>query len=114
MAIVGAQEGQIIYQMDKLGKYLSFPIYMTETQRKDLLERLKQKALELQIAIEEQDPSLVGGIYNDEEMKWLCAKCQYLDKCKKIRRDTKEEELNPHTKGTMVKPLEFTMRFGSS
>jgi hypothetical protein len=104
MSIMDSEEGQIIYQLDKLGKYLSFPIYMTEAERKEQLNKLKKEAVLLQKAIEAQDPSLVEGIYNDDEIRWLCSKCPYLEKCKGIR-PIEHKELNVQAIGTQIEPL---------
>ena len=85
MAISGSEEGHIIYHMDKLGKYLSFPIYMSDKERINQLEKLEHEAGLLQNAIDRKDPSLVRGIYNEAEISWLCNKCAYLEKCIEIR-----------------------------
>jgi hypothetical protein len=85
MAISGSEEGHIIYQMDKFGKYFSFPIYMTDKQRMNQLEKLEREAGLLQKAIDRKDPSLVRGIYNEAEISWLCNKCAYQEKCIEIR-----------------------------
>ena len=89
LAISGSEQGQIIYHMDKFGKYFVFPIYMTDKERMNQLEKLEHEAGLLQNAIDRRDPSIVKGIYNDAEISWLCNKCAYLDKCIAIReRDT--------------------------
>ena len=85
MAISGSEEGHIIYQMDKFGKYLSFPIYMTDKQRMNQLEKLEREAGLLQNARDRKDPSLVEGIYDDPDMSWMCNKCPYLEKCIAVR-----------------------------
>jgi hypothetical protein len=97
MAIMGSEEGQIVYQMDKFGSYLPFPIYMTEAEQKERLNKLKKEAMVLEKAIEEQDPSLVEGIYNDNEIAWLCNKCPYLEKCKIIRYNEDKAEVSIET-----------------
>ena len=78
MAMMDSDEGQIIYQMNNFGKYLPFPIYMTTEQRKEQLLKLEAEAKSLQQAIKAGDPSLVKGIFNDNEINWMCKKCQYL------------------------------------
>jgi hypothetical protein len=88
MAISGSEEGHIIYQMDKFGKYLSFPIYMIDKERLNQLQKLERGAELLQKAIDSKDPSLVEGIYDDPDMSWMCNKCRYLEKCIAVR-DTK-------------------------
>jgi hypothetical protein len=85
MAISGSEEGQIIYQMEKFGKYLSFPICMTDQERMNQLEKLEYEAGLLQKAIDMKDPSLVKGIYNDADISWMCNKCPYLEKCIAVR-----------------------------
>jgi len=85
MSIIDSEEGQIIYQLNNFGNYRSFPIYMNAEQRRDRLEKLEVEAKALQKAIAEEDPSLVRGIYDDNEMYWMCNKCPYLEKCKQMR-----------------------------
>ena len=68
MAILGCEEGQLIYQMDKFGKYLIFPIYMNDKERMGQLEKLEGQAGLLQKALDRKDPSLVKGIYNDGDV----------------------------------------------
>jgi hypothetical protein len=87
MAIIDSEEGQIIYQMNHFGKYLCFPIFMTTEERKKQLEKLESEAKSLLNAIDAGDPSLVKGIYDDREMKWLCNKCPYLEKCSDLRKN---------------------------
>jgi hypothetical protein len=41
----------------------------------------------LRNAIDAEDPSLVKGIYDDREMKWLCNKCPYVQKCIDLRKN---------------------------
>jgi PD-(D/E)XK nuclease superfamily len=85
MAMTDSEEGQVIYQMNHFEKYHAFPIYMTSEERKRQLEKLESEAKFLLNAISMGDPSLVKGIYNDNEINWLCNKCPYLDKCRSIR-----------------------------
>lgn len=85
MAILGSDEGQIIYQMDNLRRYMVFPIYMTDQERMDQLEKLEREAEILRKAIDSKDPSLARGVYDDPDMLWMCDKCPYLDKCIPIR-----------------------------
>jgi hypothetical protein len=87
MAIIDSEEGQIIYQMNNFGKYLCFPIFMTAVERKKQLETLESEANSLRNAIDAEDPSLVKGIYDDREMKWLCNKCPYVQKCIDLRKN---------------------------
>jgi CRISPR/Cas system-associated exonuclease Cas4 (RecB family) len=85
MAILGSEEGQIIYQMDNFRRYIVFPIYMTNKERMDQLEKLEHESEVLRKAIDSKDPSLARGIYNDPDMSWMCNKCPYLEKCISIR-----------------------------
>ena len=85
MSIAGSEEGHIIYQMDKFGKYLVFPIYMTDKERLNQLEKLELEAGFLQKAIDKKNPSLVKGIYDDADISWMCNKCPYLEKCIAVR-----------------------------
>ena len=87
MAIIDSEEGQIIYQMNNFGKYLCFPIFMTTEERKKQLEKLESEANSLRNAIDVGDPSLVKGIYDDRQMKWLCNKCPYVEKCIDLRKN---------------------------
>jgi hypothetical protein len=87
MAIIDSEEGQIIYQMNNFGKYLCFPIFMTAEERKKQLEKLESEANSLRNAIDAGDPSLVKGIYDDREIKWLCNNCPYLQKCIDLRKN---------------------------
>ena len=97
MAMVDSDEGHLIYQMNNLGAYVSFPIHMSAEERKKTLEELKSEADSLQDAIDVGDPSLAKGIYNDGNMEWMCNRCQYLEKCKAIRHldyDNRTVEIN--------------------
>ncbi len=85
MAMTDSEEGQVIYQMNHFERYHAFPIYMTAEERKSKLEKLESEAKFLLNAISAGDPSLVKGIYNDNEINWICNKCPYLDKCRSIR-----------------------------
>jgi CRISPR/Cas system-associated exonuclease Cas4 (RecB family) len=86
MAIQDSEDGVVIYFMNSIyGKYRVFPIYMTAQERNAQLEKLKLYATSLLKAIEVGDPSLAKGIYDDNEIKWLCNKCPYLEKCKVMR-----------------------------
>jgi CRISPR/Cas system-associated exonuclease Cas4 (RecB family) len=87
MAMVDSEEGQVIYQMNNFGRYLPFPVYMTAEQRKEQLQKLEYQSKSLQRAIEAGDPSLANGIYDDSEMKWLCNKCPYVQKCTDLRKN---------------------------
>lgn len=87
MAIMDVEEGQILYQLDNFRNYLPFPIYMTEEQRKEQLQKLENQAKSLQKAIDAGDPSLAEGIYEDREMKWMCNKCPYVQKCMNLRKN---------------------------
>jgi hypothetical protein len=88
MAIQDSEEGMIIYYMNNIyGKYRLFPIYMTVEERKAQLEKLRLYTRSLLKSIEAEDPSIVKGIYEDEEMKWLCNKCPYLQKCIDLRKN---------------------------
>jgi MoaA/NifB/PqqE/SkfB family radical SAM enzyme len=87
MSMVDSEEGAVIYQMNVASKYLIFPIRMSELQRKEHLGKLEVEARSLQHAIELGDPSLVKGVYDDNERKWLCKKCPYLEACTAIRKD---------------------------
>jgi hypothetical protein len=61
MAILGSDEGQIIYQMDNFRRYIVFPIYMTDKERMDQLEKLERESEVLRKAIDSKDPSLARG-----------------------------------------------------
>jgi CRISPR/Cas system-associated exonuclease Cas4 (RecB family) len=81
MAIMGSNEGQIIYQMNNFNGYRVFPIYMNAEERKAVLQELKSEAQLLRNAIDAADPFLVKGIDNDRDMNWMCRKCPYVQKC---------------------------------
>jgi hypothetical protein len=86
MAIQDSEDGVLMYYMNNIyGKYRLFPIYMSVEERKAQLEKLRLYATSLLKAIEVGDPSLAKGIYDDNEIKWLCNKCPYLEKCKVMR-----------------------------
>jgi CRISPR/Cas system-associated exonuclease Cas4 (RecB family) len=85
MAIKGSDEGRIIYLINKIADSKSFQIHMTEEQRKKQLEKLESNAKSLQDAINAQDPSIAKTIYEDDEMRWMCNKCPYLQECISLR-----------------------------
>jgi hypothetical protein len=91
MAMMDSEEGQIIYQMNNFGKYFPFPIYMNTKERKLQLEKLEIEANSLQNAIEAGDPLEARAIYDDNEIKWLCNRCPYLEKCNSIRGSENEK-----------------------
>jgi CRISPR/Cas system-associated exonuclease Cas4 (RecB family) len=105
MAMMDSEEGQILYQMNNFGKYFPFPVYMNTEERKLQLDKLEREAVSLQKAIDASDPALARGIYNDDEMKWLCNSCSYLDKCKTIRGSESEKlRIEASAIKTTVKP----------
>ncbi|MFZ0511870.1 MAG: hypothetical protein WAM14_09710 [Candidatus Nitrosopolaris sp.] len=85
MAIKGSDEGRIIYLVNKITDSKGFQIHMTEEQRKEQLEKLEANTKSLQNAIDRLDPSIAKTIYEDDEMRWMCDKCPYLQKCIAIR-----------------------------
>jgi hypothetical protein len=87
MAMTDSEEGYVIYQMNNFGKYIIFLIHMTSEDRKAQLKKLEVEATSLLNAIDTCNPSLVKGIYEDQELKWLCNKCPYLQKCNDLRRN---------------------------
>jgi CRISPR/Cas system-associated exonuclease Cas4 (RecB family) len=104
MAMMDSEEGQIIYQMNNFGKYFPFSIYMNTKERKLQLDKLEREAVSLQKAIEASDPLLARGIYDDDEIKWLCNRCPYLDKCKTIRGSENEKSrIEASARNTTVK-----------
>jgi len=86
MSMVDSEEGAVIYQMNNASKYLIFPIRMNELQRKEHLGKLVEEARSFQHAIDLGDPSLLKGVYDDNERKWLCKTCPYLEACNAIRK----------------------------
>jgi hypothetical protein len=85
MAIKGSDEGRIIYLVNKITDSKGFQIHMTEEQRKEQLEKLESNAKSLQNAIDTRDPSIANAIYEDDEMRWMCNKCPYLQECITVR-----------------------------
>lgn len=85
--------------MINLGIDQPFPIYLSLEQRKEQLQKLSSEAKNLQFAIESRDPLLVKGIYDDDEMKWMCDKCPYLNQCKELR--SLEEQHHPVIKNSV-------------
>jgi CRISPR/Cas system-associated exonuclease Cas4 (RecB family) len=110
MAMIDSDEGQILYQMNNFQKYFPFPVYMNTEERKLQLDKLEREAVSLLKAIDEADPALVRGIYNDEEMKWLCNRCPYLEKCKTIRGSENEKLwMETSARKTIVKPIDIEL-----
>ena len=87
MSIMDSEEGAVIYQMNNASKYMIFPILMNELQRKQHLAKLLEEARSFQHAIDLGDPSLLEGVYDDNERNWLCKKCPYLEACNAIRKN---------------------------
>lgn len=85
MAMIGSEEGQILYHMNNFRKYLTFPIYMTAQELEEQLHKLKSQAETLRQAIKLGDASLVNGVYEDNEMKWMCNRCPYSQRCSELR-----------------------------
>jgi CRISPR/Cas system-associated exonuclease Cas4 (RecB family) len=85
MAMMGSDEGQIIYEMNNFSSYRAFPIYMNEKERRRELEELRSEAQSLQKAIDASDPSLARSIYEDREINWMCNKCMWKQKCESMR-----------------------------
>jgi CRISPR/Cas system-associated exonuclease Cas4 (RecB family) len=110
MAMMDSEEGQILYQMNNFQKYFPFPIYMNTEERKLQLDKLEREAISLRKAIDSRDPSLARGIYNDDEMKWLCNSCPYLDKCKTIRASKNEKSsIEASTKKSTLQPTNIEL-----
>jgi hypothetical protein len=57
-----------------------------EEQRKDQLERLTKEIRALQFAMQNNDPSLVRGVYSDEGLSWMCDDCPYTTECIQMRK----------------------------
>ena len=87
MSLMDSEEGAVIYQMNNASKYLIFPILMNELQRKRHLAKLLEEARSFQHAVDLGDPSLLEGVYDDNERNWLCKKCPYLEACNAIRKN---------------------------
>jgi CRISPR/Cas system-associated exonuclease Cas4 (RecB family) len=89
MAMLGADCGRLQYQMiaNKTDEYayMTFWLHMNRREREDKLRDLKMKFETLTNAVENNDPSLEEGVYDDPALKWLCYSCPYLDPCQKMR-----------------------------
>lgn len=85
MAIIDADDGQLLYQLNNFRSYLPFSLHMNSDQRREQLTKLESQADLLHKAIEERDPSIAKCIYDDDDLNWMCYKCQYLQRCKEMR-----------------------------
>jgi hypothetical protein len=58
---------------------------MTAQEREEQLHKLKSQAETLRQTIKLGDASLVNGVYEDNEMKWMCIRCPYSQRCSELR-----------------------------
>jgi hypothetical protein len=89
MAMQNSPIGYIIYQcLMNFGNdpWRQFKVTMTEQQRKDQLEKLAREIRALQSAMQNNDPSLVRGVYSDEGLSWMCDDCPYTKECIQMRK----------------------------
>lgn len=88
MAMLDVPIGQIIYQcLLQFGTnpFVSFEITMTDKERKNQLEKLKQEIKSLHLAVSTKDPALARGVFSDRGMNWLCKDCPYSKSCERIQ-----------------------------
>lgn len=84
MSIVGANEGCIIYLLAKKGKFQYFTLTLKEKERILNLKTMEKETADIQKSISLQDPSIVNGVSEDNELKWMCNKCPYNETCRKL------------------------------
>jgi hypothetical protein len=65
-------------------KFQSFTLTLKEKERILNLKTMEKEADDIQKSLSLQDPSIVKGVAEDIELKWMCNKCPYLEKCKVI------------------------------
>jgi hypothetical protein len=105
MSMIDSDEGQILYHLNNFRNYRSFEIYMNAEQRRDQLQKLEIEAKALRRAIEAKDPSLVRGVYDDNEMYWMCNRCPYLEKCKQMRQSSEQEKVRLEVVTSNILPI---------
>ena len=100
MAILGAQYGKLLYMIlgyPNVKEY--FPEYLVTFQyadeKKEILQKLKVDAAELQHGIDSKNPALVGHIARDKTFitygrNWLCNSCPYRNQCDTMRAEAGE------------------------
>ena len=89
MAMQNTPNGYMIYQcLMNFGNdaWRQFKVTMTEQERKDQLEKLAREIQALKFAMENNDPSLVRGVYSDEGLSWICDDCPYTKECLQMRK----------------------------
>jgi hypothetical protein len=88
MAMQNSPTGYMIYQcLMNFGEdaWRQFKVTMTEQQMKEQLEKLVIEIQSLKFAMENNDPSLVRGVYSDEGLNWMCNDCPYAKECIEMR-----------------------------
>lgn len=89
MSILGSYSGYLEYTFITSSKnenpYQEFWIDMTPQEHREQLDLMLTKLHNLKEGVEEQEPALTAGVYNDPAMKWLCNNCPYREPCELMR-----------------------------
>ena len=88
MALTQSDTGIILVQCllnYEESPFLEFEHHMTEEQRENTLNQLKEDATLLKIGVAEMDPSIVRHINYDPTLNWKCRYCPYTKPCEAFR-----------------------------
>ena len=91
MAITGILQGTIFYfkMLNPPSPYAQYEVSIKEFQRKRIIDKLYDSAMEIQEGIDKKDPSIVEGVLINPYKRWKCIKngvpkCKFYNKCKEI------------------------------
>ena len=87
MAMSNCGNGAIIYSVSNFSRWKQFTIQLTLEERQERLKKLDSDSQRMLKVIDLKDPSLVDGIYLDNNLNWLCRHCPYLNECQNLRPD---------------------------
>ena len=78
-------KGVIIYSVSNFSRWKQFTIQLSPEEIQERLKKLDSDSQRILKAIDVKDPSLVDGIYLDNNLSWLCRDCPYLKECQNLR-----------------------------
>ena len=114
MAIQDSQDGMILYQINNIfEKPRQFSYHMNANNRQNQLEKIRLYSKSILNAIEAKDPSLVKGVYDDPDLKWLCNRCPYYNACLKVEAVARRSSVRKFLHQTIKMTLNRTVHKGN-
>lgn len=89
MSILGSDSGYLEYQFVTANRrsidYQFFWIDMDANEREHQLEVMLSKLANLREGVDNEEPALTEGVWDDPSMNWLCKDCPYKEPCEGMR-----------------------------